>query len=668
MGTFVACVQVYLGDKQPTDTRTLVIETLRQLAPLGPFVETTQDNDEDPDREIFVGPLGDVPWLTILDTQGALHESARRISAVIDGTAVSINLIDSDVLHLRRFSQGRVVDDYCSDLDSYAAHMDEPHLDELRAARKEAGSSGDVTKWRDLMVDRAGVDELREAWGSNPVFADDILLATADALAMNKEEIWPGPLAETFTRLTFRTTEPRLYETRTGGLPRLSLAGYGEIGTVYAGETLSILVYVQNNGGPATGLDIVAWGSALDARLVVLETVAIRSVNRPMDIDLMEFSAYERRDGDEKKRVSKATFPALQLPGGIAGGPWAVSQLNVSWQKAYAAICQAQCHVQISGSIEPTGSGELFIAFRPHTNRRRGQAIYHTLLEVLPAPRRPLRYSEARRPARYSELHRLEKPDCLFALVSFGVDQEQSSGVVADAIEAWVVEVAAKDADRFTIHLQTRPDLRPRAERLQAREIPGSDRWAELRGALKHCASFSIKRRSAAILFDASKMHYQACQEAPAPHLAFWYFAERLDETELEKAQRWLVGMVDSLMRRLAGLQALAGRWAWWNAIYLDSTPYEVACSLGGQCTTALFWCKKYLRGVTERVWLGPALLARLSGADLKTVAVVTQVGDGVRVELREDATLDRLEEVLAPLLPNENDWRVGMERLYPRE
>lgn len=669
MGTFLACVQVYLSDKQPTDTRAIVVETLRKLVVQGSFVETTHDNDEDPDREIFVGPLGDVPWLTVVDRQDALQEVARRISAVIDGTAVSINLIDSDALHLRRYGHGRVVDDYCNDLDSCAAHIDDPYVDEVRAARKEAQSSGDVMKWRDLMADPADVDDLREVWSSDPVFADDILMATADALAMNKEEIWSEPQGETFTRLTFRTTEPRLHEIRAGGPPRLSLAGWQEVGTVYVGETLSLYVWVQNNGGPVTGLDVEAWGSTLDGKIVTLKTVAVRSANRSTDLDLAEFNSYERRAGDEKERVSKATFPALQLSAGIARGFLAVSQPNVPWLKAYAAMLETQCHVQILGSIEATGSGELFIAFRPHTNRRHGQAIYHAALEALPAPRRPLRHEEAQRPAPYRELHRLEKPDCLFALVSLGIDQQQIVKVVAAAVEAWVAEVAVKAADRFSIRLQMRPDLRPRAEKVRAEGIPGSDRWNELCEALGHCTSFSVKHRSAKVLFDANRMSYQHSEEVPALHLAVWFSTERRDEAELEEAEKWLADMVDSLMRQASGLQAMVGRWAWWDALYLDSTPYESACSLGGQCTTALFWCKKYLRGVTERIWLGPDLLTRMGGTDtLETVAVVTRVGDGVRVELKEDATLDELEQVLAPLLPNESDWRQGMEQLYPRK
>jgi hypothetical protein len=51
----------------------------------------------------------------------------------------------------------------------------------------------------------------------------------------------------------------------------------------------------------------------------------------------------------------------------------------------------------------------------------------------------------------------------------------------------------------------------------------------------------------------------------------------------------------------------------------------------------------------------------------LTSVAEVTPVGDGVHVILKEGATLDDLEEAVAPLLPSEKDWHEGYERLWPR-
>jgi hypothetical protein len=115
-------------------------------------------------------------------------------------------------------------------------------------------------------------------------------------------------------------------------------------------------------------------------------------------------------------------------------------------------------------------------------------------------------------------------------------------------------------------------------------------------------------------------------------------------------------------------LQALVGRWTWPALSTLYATPYELASGVHGQCTSGRFWCTRFLRGVTERVWLGPELVQQLGGTGaLEAVAEVAPRGPGVRVTLREDASLDDLEAALAPLLPGERDWHEGVDRLYPR-
>ncbi|MCL4266841.1 MAG: hypothetical protein KJ069_26915 [Anaerolineae bacterium] len=128
--------------------------------------------------------------------------------------------------------------------------------------------------------------------------------------------------------------------------------------------------------------------------------------------------------------------------------------------------------------------------------------------------------------------------------------------------------------------------------------------------------------------------------------------------------------MVNRLMTAASGLQAIVGKWEWRMApISLDMTPYEEACNINGQCTTAHFWCQRFLRGVTSHLWLGPDLLEHLPDRErLDSVATITSYGEGIYVTLNERATLDELEEALDSLLPREIDWRNGMARLYPHK
>lgn len=57
MGCFQLCIQIHLGKEGKADTRRKVINLLRQRVLEGPFRETTETNDRDPDREVFIGPI-----------------------------------------------------------------------------------------------------------------------------------------------------------------------------------------------------------------------------------------------------------------------------------------------------------------------------------------------------------------------------------------------------------------------------------------------------------------------------------------------------------------------------------------------------------------------------------------------------------------------------------
>jgi hypothetical protein len=99
-----------------------------------------------------------------------------------------------------------------------------------------------------------------------------------------------------------------------------------------------------------------------------------------------------------------------------------------------------------------------------------------------------------------------------------------------------------------------------------------------------------------------------------------------------------------------------------------ESTLYETMCNVHGQCTLQHSWLTRFLRGVTrDSTWLGPELVSRIDRAALASVATLEDSKDGVRFQLRPEATLDELEQVLADVLPHEADWHAGTDRFYGR-
>jgi hypothetical protein len=127
MGTSLACLQVYVGVNQKTDVRNVVIDAVRNKILNQGYIETSaQQNDPSPDRELFVGPLDDSPWLTVFVTSSHLREIAKDLSTAIEGTVIFVSLLDSDVVHLRRYSNGQMVDEYCNAPHLYDLYGTDP--------------------------------------------------------------------------------------------------------------------------------------------------------------------------------------------------------------------------------------------------------------------------------------------------------------------------------------------------------------------------------------------------------------------------------------------------------------------------------------------------------------------------------------------------------------
>ncbi len=676
MGTTLATVQVYLGDRPREKARDAVIESLRRYVLQGTFTETTHDQDPDADRTVFIGQVKDSPWLTLFDTQGDLRVLARSLSEEHSGTTVYISLIDSDVIHLRLYRKGKLIDDYCNAPELYDLYSSDPDWQsdwgDLSEDQLKALTRGDNLKWRDLLVPGTDADKLRELWASKPILADEILWATVHALGMDEEEI--GAIlsfngAQAFSRLTFRMSEPRQYEVKAEGLPKLFLSSYGLPTEVYVGDELDPGISVQNDGGPATGLDVLAWGSALDTGIIRLKQATIRKTTSMEAADEAMFVPREGQLGDQTVTMYLASFPEFELPQGIEGGWQVQTQPGVDWRKAFDALSLTQFHVRILGTVETTGTGDLFIAFAPHANRAEGYAAYQTSLQALSTPRQPLRYQNALRKTPTHWLQRLDRPTHLFAVAAMAADRPRSASIVADLISEWTTTVAKNTAAPFVARVQSRLDLMPDEQQITIGDISSSAYWEAMHQTLATCVSFSIQHGAASMLFDASTLFFQRTKEEPAPQLGIFYSVEALESGEAKLAEEWLEDSVDGLMARKEVLQAIVGHWDWGEFPRLEMTPYETACSVHRQCTTARFWCKRFLRGVTERVWLGPELIEELGGTDqLAPFAEVTEIGNGVRLRLKEPATLDDLERVLAPLLASEQDWQEGMARLYPRQ
>ena len=122
--------------------------------------------------------------------------------------------------------------------------------------------------------------------------------------------------------------------------------------------------------------------------------------------------------------------------------------------------------------------------------------------------------------------------------------------------------------------------------------------------------------------------------------------------------------IVDDFIVRARGVQAFVARWGAGGT--LDTTPYESVCGIHQAATLRRSWAMRFLRGVQRRWRLArPNLLARIDRQALDAVTSGVQVGEALRVQPREGATLDALETALAPVLASGEDWQRWMKWIY---
>ncbi|HEU0296878.1 MAG TPA: hypothetical protein VFR47_29340 [Anaerolineales bacterium] len=673
VGTSLASVQVRLNrDNASARFRGKVIKVLKSYVLRGSFIETSEDPDCD--RAIFIGPLKkQIPWLTILDTNGNMRDLAGHLSKALKGTAVFINLIDSDVVHLRRYVSGSIIDDYCNAPEMYDSYTSDSNWlsdwDELDDNQLQLLKSGDVSKWQDLFVEGTNTIDLQNIWNSTPVFADDILWATVNSLGMNDQEIFSMGRDETFTRLTFRLKEPRLYEIKAEGVPKLDLHSYGILREIFRGDDIDIHISIRNDGGVGAGLNIIAWGSALDKKILSLGQARMYK-GAKKDTETKIEGTFIFQNGSLENRdlpMYVVSLPDFEIPAGIAGGVNSQSQPGVDWYKAFEALNHTLLHVRLLGKVEAEGEGNLFVGFVPLDNKRDGYVVYQASLLAKPSPRKPLRYRNVHRPVPSTHLNDLENPSHLFVLVSLGAELQQGANIAGNLIEAWVGKKSAKPTDIVVAHLRTKVNLMPDEIKFLARQIPSGAKWRKIWKSLGESVSLSVAHESASVHYDTDPLFFQNSVEKLTPHITFFLPLENRSIEELIGWEEWFTKIVNDLMERKLVVQALLGRWRW-RGQQIDLTPYETATGIGGQCTTAQFWCKRFLRGVTERLWLGPDLVQRLGAIEqLAPISEVMKISNGVSIRLNEEYSLSDLEHVLAPLLPSEQDWREAVQRLYPR-
>ena len=309
-----------------------------------------------------------------------------------------------------------------------------------------------------------------------------------------------------------------------------------------------------------------------------------------------------------------------------------------------------------------------------------GQFGYTSTLRISPKSRRPLRCAAD---VDGHLLRPLHDRTILFGLASCSSALADAALISARLIEEWGNSLSESGKYSITV-FRAESGARPKTGSANAKAFFRSARWRKLKEELANEAVVTATRKDGET-FDREAFRVRRWDgfafgrsiippssrvpdDDALPTLALWRNVDGQSDASIEAARDLLVKLLDEFVNRARGVQALVGRWGW-QPVTLDTTPYESACGVHGQCTLLRSWLTRYLRGVTDDwIWLGPSLREQLGPAAIEEVATSVPVADGIRSRLRAGASLDDLEVVLAPVLPASSDWKAAVDRYYGRK
>ncbi|HEX6086063.1 MAG TPA: hypothetical protein VF266_16140 [Thermoanaerobaculia bacterium] len=243
-----ANVQLFARGRNPEEIRAAALASLRASLG-GSWIEVPPG--EPCERVVLIGPAEE--WIAVYDDDAPdPRPLAAMLSAATRAPAVSITVLDGDLLQLTIFRDGAPA----ADATNWPGYF--------RGAAPPARVQGDPAAWSDFIVP-AGDDALLDAWqrGTEPE------PATAVVQRMSALTRWSPQLATSgartlttragFTQLCLR----RITTPAPSGAPHLDLLGGSPGVTVRTGDTVNVVVIARGSGS-APSMNVTFSGPAAD--------------------------------------------------------------------------------------------------------------------------------------------------------------------------------------------------------------------------------------------------------------------------------------------------------------------------------------------------------------------------------------------------------------------
>jgi len=443
------------------------------------------------------------------------------------------------------------------------------------------------------------------------------------------------------------------------------------------GDGLRLSLSALSEGGAATGLSVLAWGSALSEALVV--------------IDRFELLCGNLREG--ARHVELVPAPRTSLAGEalwVAEAPDAVIAprgarvlpRSIPVGTFVDAWSRRTVHVNAVGRVLKAGTGTLSLALVPVVHRDGAAAVSWAVAVDPPLPR-PLRCSLSPHLETVSHVLRGVAGDrYLYAMVALGASRAEGATLACEGLHETVAVLGTAWGARTGV-FRAQPGAKPLSWKSTLAVLLKGARYEKLCAALRDELMVSLTAVAESPTTDPRGFeHHPACWGLTygthmipdhdgdrAATLLLWVDTQAVgpEKTTILRA-RW----AELVARAMAagGLQGVVHRCDGAMGSTVDYTPYEMACGTSGAMATGRAWLLRWVRVPgNDTLWLGPALAAHLdheARANLAAVAEVQALDSGVlRVALRSPNDRAAWEQALAPVLATEADARDAMQAWY---
>lgn len=592
------------------------------------------------DRTIVVWADPESAWTAVADTQfGEAKKFAAALSRETGAATVAVGVFDSDDAWLRLCRNGKAAD-----------------ILSLRGKTPR----GRPERWAEELRPPATPQDFLEQLSGETLFVEqrvsraaELLGATAAQCLSRADELdeSSGPML----RLGFRSLllpEKREAE----GPPVLTLhdrlAGI-EAG---AGDSLQQLsMSVRNAGGASRGVEVRLEGDAIERGLLEEASVTVVRFLGPNETERVTPPFVE----------ATARAEAAVVPAGPASMEPAL--LGKMLMADPSLFTKGRLWINFTMRAAKAGEGQLRVRVLPLANPE-GQAVWEAPVRVSAALRKPLRSVETG--SLYAR--KLATPATLVGLAVLDGQAATALPLAQEAIHRWIERLGAREG-RWRLHWKMLQLDAPRDTLIAGSKPAGDKAWKKAMDKLEEHGSVwaalypDKEEREAGMgfLFEGGTGTPGAAAMARAPHLGFWTDLRGLDPADQQRLRDGLIEIIDNTAEAAPLLQGFVARWENPEGLSADNTLYELSCGIVGQCVQGRQWCGRWLRAVSDTLWLGPSLREFLG--DLDAVTEIEAVGSASRLMLRPELSLDQLEEALAAILPGVEDWQQGVQQLYAR-